>query len=409
MNSIRQPGKPNQRTIIHYSRSVSLSYGAINVFQLLSKLCSLPFHFLKNVGPGSNITVTVESNENYNSLLKWFFRNTVVLHRILLLLFAFGRLIWLKAHWQAENRMEQFFVYMIQFCMISIATISYLTLHAHQKEIMFILNQRFKLVPIQRNPHSRRKSMGDLTMYQFAIGCCAFPLLLFLLPLKLDYQMGPLIFYHLTGLQVSSLSVLYRIPTQLALGVYRAITEGYATCYFVSIFMVAIMFVEGTQNKLNPLVINTGFAIKFRQTLKLYRITQILLSQANVAIEKFVFGLVFLGVIFAGWCAYGTLMMKNDLPLLAYLTCPVIVCIALFVDFVLIYFASIPNRNSDRFQTSWKLLLEQKEDNRSLKSCCPLGFNIGPIKRVKLFTSLTIADCILNCAVNLVLVKLHSS
>ncbi len=176
-----------------------------------------------------------------------------------------------------------------------------------------------------------------------------------MLPLKLDYQIGPLIFYHVTGRKVSSLSLSFRTPIQLAMGAYRALIERYAVYYFVTLIMGAIIFVEGIQiltKQLNPVVLNTSFTIKFRQTLKIYRSAQILLSQANLAIEQFLYGLASLGITFTGWCAYGTLTerMKNELPLLTYMTCPVIVSVALFVDFVLMYFASIPNINATRFQ-----------------------------------------------------------
>lgn len=389
--------------------SFALSHGSLVVMQKLSHWCCFPFIIQKIEYSDSRLIAHLGYNESYTKTLNWCIRNIFISIRLFILWFSLFRLIWLKFNWNAYERLQQMFLYMILFCMGGVVCASYFTINQYFRELfLFILNQRIKLVPIQRC-HS--VTIGDRIIYQFAIGCSAFGFILFFLPFKLDYEIGSLIFYNLVGTHVSSLPLIYKLPIQLILGTSYFIIELYGTFYFLTLILGAVTFVEGIPFLTSQLIANKSRApatVQFRKILKVYKITQILISQANEAIHKFLFIMAILGVIFAGWCSFGTLLLYNELPILTYLSCPVLVCICFFVDFVLIYFASIPNKHSKAFKSVWEVKLKNKEDRKSLRSCLPIGFNIGPLRRIDLCMSLKIADCIVNCTVNLVLVKLHS-
>lgn len=327
-----------------------------------------------------------------------------------LLLFSLCRLAWLKVHWKENRGMEQLFLYMVFLCMVIIGLGAWEAMYCHKPAIKFALSARFKLVPLHENDlDSKKRTLGDIFMYGFGLGCAAFPLLVLLIPVQFDYDPLSIIFEYFSGRKFKG---IIKLVTKLGLGLVYVIFVGHGAGMFLSVMMLILIFTEGLQTLTNQLYIRgkqTQKQIRFPAAYKSYRMAQVLITSGNSVVEQFLFVLVVLGWIFAGMCAYASLMMYHELPLLTYLACPVIVAVALAINFVLISFAYVPYRNVEIFKQYWKQVVQSKLNRKILKSCPPLGYNIGPIKNVHLLIAMKIANAIVNCTLNLVLLKATST
>lgn len=386
--------------------SLCVSPGAILLHKHLQKVISLPIEFKTKETVTAGHIHRVQLNSNYFTCLQTLIRTTNLSLIFSVFIICIGLLFWVKSHWSNTNNLEQLFLYMVFVCMIYIGLSAWYALDSNKISFVFITAQRLKMVPVKNlDFSSTQKSIGDIFMFGFGLSCASFPLLVLLLPLKLDYDPLSMLFRLLTEVSLKSVQFPARLVIQLLIGFLYVSLTTYGAGIFLSLMMLSLVIVEGLQLLSRSLYPRFSTErMYFTSAYKTYRIIQQQITIANYAVKNFLFGLVVMGVAFAGSCAYATLMMYNDLPIITYLACPVILLVALTVDFVLIGFANIPHRDVKTFRKYWQQVVKLKVDRKRLVSCPPLWYNIGPIK-VELITALLITNGILNFTVNLVLLK----
>ncbi len=384
-----------------------LSSGAIQLHQILEKIVCPPLAFLKF----NQNTPKLIRNPEYNSKCNYFIRTTLLALIQYFMLFCIGRISWLNANWKRHRSMEQLFLYMVVLCMTIVGLSAWLTLHSGQKTISYILSERLAAVKLKTRRYSlsKKASLGDLFMLGFGLGCGAFPLFVFAMPFQINYDPLPLMYEKLFSRKISELDRLEEYGALAAFGSFYAVLVSYGAGIFLSLMLIVLVFVEGLQELTNRLYPNSRTkwcTFKFSTALKYFRMAQILMEESNRSLERFLGNLVVVGILLAGWCAYATLMMFYEMPLISYLACVVILLVCLVIDFILIGFATIPNRNGKYFKAYWSSVVNLKVDRKSLKACPEIGYNVEPIRNVSMFTALSIAHAIINCAVNLILLKL---
>lgn len=121
--------------------------------------------------------------------------------------------------------------------------------------------------------------------------------------------------------------------------------------------------------------------------------------------------LTVMGIMAASSCGYRISIMFSDkqFPVLMYACAAIIFMISMTVDFGFILLESIPRNNGDRFRFHWKFYLRQRFDKQCLKSCPAIGYSVGLIKKVNLYTALSIADTILNLTATMALAKVNAN
>lgn len=386
--------------------NLSLTPGALLIYKTLELFICPPKILEKYYSSTYSPIYRLVDNPRHKSKIQGAVRVVNVSFIIWLLVFSLCRLAWLKMHWKEIRGMEQLFLYMVFICMFVIGLGAWEAMYCHKPEIQFVVSARLKLVPVSESVENlKKKTLGDIFMYGFGLGCAAFPLLVLLIPVQFNYDPLSIIFEYFSG-QLQELNGILNLCVRLCLGLVYVLIVGHGAGMFVSVMMLILVFTEGMQKFTNQLYVRDNQAqTSFYVAYKFYRTTQVLITSGNLIVEQFLFALMVLGVIFAGMCAYATLTMYHELPILTYLACPVIVIVALTIDFVLIAFAYIPYRNVELYKQYWKQVVKTELNRKRLKSCPPVGYNIGPIKNVQLFTGLVIANAIVNCTVNLLLLK----
>lgn len=156
------------------------------------------------------------------------------------------------------------------------------------------------------------------------------------------------------------------------------------------------------------LVMKIATKFQFSYCLRLFRVLDILTRIGNSVISKFLCVLVGMGVLAATWGGFVMLMCYSKFPLILYLSCSLILPIAITINFLLITLGAIPNRNGKNFKQFWKRYLQQKLDLLQLDSCPTIGYSFGPIRKVQEKTALYITDTILNGTATICLMRMNT-
>ncbi len=249
-----------------------------------------------------------------------------------------------------------------------------------------------------------KRNVGILLVYTFGIAFLILPLLLVLsVPFKLDYdplQLPTKIFIQETTIIVkSSISLIYLL----------------IACYAASIMLELLLILLLILDMMNILSCefkgaNAALPPKyFDRCLHFFRQTQILIFLFSSYSSDFLFLLVFMGEILAGFCGYATIIMYHDLPIVTFLACPVIVLLILSIAHVFIKYGCIPNKNGRSFKERFwpRQFLPKSYEMKQLMSCPHIGYRIGPKEYIKMYTELKIYSAILFCTANLVLMEME--
>lgn len=405
--------------------SLCLTPGCIHLHRILEPFLDLPLKITNTGVP--NFTHKLAQNKHYcRNIPSAVFHLTCLSGIFLFSMFSIGRTIWLKITWKKVKNMEELFIYMLVCCLTIICIASWMTVIKYRYNLQFLVTQQFNLVYSEHvndtkttntNPKHKyqtiiQKSLGDVFIYIFGSGFFLLAFVMLFVPLKLDYDPLSLVYKHFVGYSVQMLPLKYRILIQVGFGFVYMMLVGYGAGIILSFLLICIIFIESLQklsNKLYPTNRKTLAPFKFSKMYELFRKIQILIDSANRITQSYLLLLLTVGVLLAGWSAYATLMMKSELPLITYLAMPVLVAIILAVNFILATFANVPNRNGDIFKQYWIGHLHSKEARKQLHSCPPIGYNVGPLRNVKLCLALHNTHAIVNCAVNIILLKLANS
>ncbi|CAL8136410.1 unnamed protein product [Orchesella dallaii] len=397
---------------------MALTKGALNVLFVLQKIVPPPYQIEK-------VTLTLSKNPSRLSPWQTRIRITMVTSILNLTIVSFFYLLWLFHLPESKVEIVEKYVYMVVLSLCTIAFSAYCTMEIHQKEIMYLLQQRFKLVNVRSSAGQklREKSVQELFIYCFGTIFAAFPLAVFFYPFTLNFHPVHVIFSILVDSPSASISIQFLV--KFIASIVYSTTTFYGAGICLSIMLFAVIDLEGVQLYCKKLYVSdyrphrknidnhpncfTEEAccgnLKFRSCLKRFRITQIMIAISNGIMHTFLGILTSMGILLGVGCAYGTIKMYDSLPITTYLSCPVIVSVCILYDFLHVTLASIPNKQGEMFVVFWKQFTYRRRERRELRACPIIGYAIGPMRRVKMSTALAIADCIFNWAASTALVK----
>lgn len=349
----------------------------------------------------------LSSNPAYSIRSSVFLRNVMMGTILLLLLISQWMLIWLVFTWQYKSKnMGELTVYSVTTCLTVIGLAACKNLQKHHDGYQYVLTTLFRLVKgIQGHlkTSENKKNVGILFVYMFAITFLIFPLLVLSVPFKLDYD--PLQLLASVFMGESTLIV----KTSISL-VYLMIA-----CYAASIMFELLLIMLLILDRINILSCefkgaNAALPPKyFDRCLHFFRQTQILIFVFSSHSSDFIFLIVFMGEILAGFCGYATIVMYDDLPIVTFLACPTIVLLIFTCSHVFIKYSCIPNKNGRSFKERFwpRQFLPKSYEMKQLLSCPQIGYRIGPKELIKMYTELEIYSAILFCTANLVLMGME--
>lgn len=96
---------------------------------------------------------------------------------------------------------------------------------------------------------------------------------------------------------------------------------------------------------------------------------------------------------------------NENFPTVIYMSACVLFSMGLFLNFLLITLAAIPNLYGKRFKCYWSRRMKSRLSRMQIKACPSMGFSIVVILKVKRHTALTIADTELNFTATMVLTE----
>ncbi len=112
----------------------------------------------------------------------------------------------------------------------------------------------------------------------------------------------------------------------------------------------------------------------------------------------------FVGVLLAGCAGYCSIKMFNELPIITYLTCPVLFILVFDGTFILTYLADKPNRNGLNFHRFWKHFVVSKVETRMMRACPEFGYSLGPFRNAKACLGLIVSKIIFEVTANILLI-----
>lgn len=409
-------GEPDNIDLPFYRKIVkpylTLSPGCMDLHQTLEHVLTPPFKV--KTTEHSKIFVT---NPKYTRHPNKAIRNLIVFIAFCACVFSSARTVWLQQTWDRKHDMAQLFLYMVISCISLVGLSAISTLHCQRKIYLFLVVQRFEMTNRLKEKVEMVKtvyniSVGDILAYGFGITFASFPLFVLFAPLTLDFCPLGILFRYIFGSTVMALDIelWYKYGIILMFGCIYAVIVCYGAGIMLCLMIVLIVYVEGIQKvtgslyKRNTLK-GKNCKLQFYRVFKSFRQVQILVDQMNFVLSRFTLIMTVVGILLAGWSAYATLMMRHELPLITYLSCIIIVALCLIIDFVLIGFASIPNRDGEIFKQYWKSVLKLRVEKRQLLSCPSIGYNIGPLINVKMSMALSIACAMADCTANIVLLN----
>lgn len=372
-------------------------------------------------------------NRQYTIQTHYRIRKAVHLLILALAIFSFLRLSWLYTYWHSYNyhKSEQFIIYTTFFCLAIIALSTFWTLEQRVEELLYLCTQRCVVVPLPATlkwPIPLKSLIAEVFVYGFGCGALAFPLFLGGIPFVLDYEPIQLTLCNNFVLEILPMSsqhlIFYRYFVKFIGSFVYMFVAVYSAGILVVFFLLCIAFGEGLQifsgqfyvqpmklalvtRETNKFLVFSRARcenVKFSTCHKRFQQGRILVFTANLVASELFFTITFVGVVLAGCAGYCTLKMYNDLPLLAFLTCPVMFFMCVLVTFILTYLADKPNRNSIAFKRFWSHFVKWKRERKELSACPEYGYSLGPFRNAKAAMGLVVTNVIIQCTVNILLV-----
>ncbi|CAL8141021.1 unnamed protein product [Orchesella dallaii] len=387
-----------------------ITVGCLNLQFLIQKYLIPPYHI-------DSKPLRIAKTPSYSKpfCLHRIIWITIKFNILIIFTSSLSTVIYSLSTWKSHQNLEALGIYSILAAIACIAWFTYNMLHVHLIDICFLLTQRFKLLEVPSSgwpTRNRKHDTGELLIYGFGTGFCAFPLIVSAIPLIRDYDPFLKICFRFFAVSAESGYYLRYFFKALVSGFYGT-TATHAAGVVLSTVLLAEMAIEAPHKLSFNLYERHRHAMKFTTKLKfnrclgLFRVLQIVIAISNVIATDFLGVLGFMGVLATSGAAFVMLTMYNDLPFLFYLACSLIVPVNITIDFLLVLLASVTNSNGQRFKLFWKQFGKLKSDQKQLKSCPPIGYSIGPVIRVtKESTAFRIADAIVNGAVTLALTQL---
>lgn len=349
--------------------------------------------------------IKLKSKEEKNSFAlipnplfkKWHF-SIVKNSAKVFLIFSIFRAVSLFNKWhESTNILTElgFNLFTAAACCIALA--EYITKERHLNDFCFLITQRFKQFPLS-NSRNGKLCQRDI-LKAFFVYCMAFIIFTFAIalgvyPVKRGYDVIQYILFHV--LCISSNHILI-LCIQVQVGVLYIVLIVHGANFILSGILIIMIFIEAIQQESYHLHGNTYLA--FENSVKLFRILQIMISTANQINREFSAFFVGMGILTAVCASFAGLLLYDDLPFGVYVSATLLSTLTIAINFLFVSLVSIPNRNASEYQIFWKLRIEKKNllNWKILRGCPPIGYSIGPaIVRVKSITALTIIDIILS-------------
>lgn len=184
------------------------------------------------------------------------------------------------------------------------------------------------------------------------------------------------------------------------------------TCVNTSVILLIIIFLEGIAIKstkdLFPKAAQTvPKHYYFMSCLRKFRHIQIFIANLDQFLYWYVAVLTTMGILATSASGFVTVTMysSKEIPFIIYICACMMFVGGIFLNFLLIILAAVPNIYAIQFKHYWKCKVESVLSLRYIKSCPSIGFTVGVIRKVKRQTALTIADTELNFTATMVLTE----
>ncbi len=382
---------------------MSLSLGAYKVQYLIQQLIPTPY--------AVNLETNLLTNNNlhqarFHKIWRYGVLLSMVLFAVPLILY---RLLWLFFHWKyfTVNHVDQIIVHIFGLGAAAIFLPACYTIHVHNIEIQYIINQRCKIVPVIAEVTNKLNFfvtvpfLGKTSIFEiFIYGLSSVFLILVLGITTLPFAVS----YEPVQWTLSSSSIAAKLLAAFIYFIYMT----YAAVMVLSILLIIIVALEGIVSysfKLHfyKCPYSNLMRLKFRLCYKRFRTLQIFIIIGNFILVDFLTTLIFVGVLAASSAAFMTLKMYSLLNIFMYLLGPAATILCLELALGLTYLANFPYKNTKVFKLYWKQFATSKENRRLLKACVPSGFNLGPYGVARALLGLHICDDIIRNTVTLLL------
>ncbi len=382
---------------------MSLTLAAFKVQYQIQKIIPTPYAIdLK--------TYTLKNNVVHQTFSHKIFRHCVIFSFVHFFIpIILYRLLWLLFHWNSFtiHHVDQIIVYVFDFAAATIFLSAFFTVHTHNAELQFIVNQRCKIIPLFtdistrfnfsiRLPFFGKMSTLELGVYYLSFIASILAVGISTVPFAVSYEP---IQWILNSSSISSKC--------FAASVYLVYT-GYGSVTIVSIMLLNIAILEGIVSysstiHFNKFPFSSFMRLRFQRCYKRYRTMQIILILANHIFSKFITILIFVGILMASSGAFVSLKMYSLLNITMYMMGPATTLLAFVLPLWLTYLANFPYKNTKIYKIYWKKFVTGKENKRLLRACVHVGLNLGPYGMVKAILGLHICDDIIRNTVTLLL------
>lgn len=378
------------------------------VHSLFQSICPMPYAVdFKNFK-------IVNNNKRRQNITHKFIRTSVLLIISSTIPILIWRLAWLFFNWKyfTVHHIDELIVYSLYLLATSIFFAAYFTELIYNKNIVYLLNQLFKIVQVIPD-HISSSFVVDLII---KIPCHGGKtnIMEFLI-----WQLSTFIFAILPGASLFPFAISYE-PLQFICGnsslIIKLVSSAthftvfmYLLITILSLLLVSLVICEGLLRYSSTIHFhksscNTRPRCPFWICYKRYRMIQLLLAITNDFVPKFYCVLIFVGVFLGSFGTYMTLKMYSMLNIFVYMLAPAVATICFTVAISFNFISHFPCRNSMYFKLCWKEFLVKKEEKRMMWSCKVIGFYLGPYGMATSALGLRICDDIVNNSVNLLLI-----
>lgn len=350
-----------------------------------------------------------------------------VFNNTLAVLIAFGlfRIAVLFSSWKQNPDFEQLGYNGLLVTICGIGKSAYSALKFHINELVYLINQRFRLVknvPIHHvtsniNLVVKKHPPKETFIYIFSIGAMTFLVALFAgIPLVRPYDPFQMSFSYLLGfIETSKGSLVPCFLVKLVSCLCFLILVSYGVAIFLTQLFVNIIsleaFIQMSRNLIEKVgdLRNPGSRARFYHALRNFNNLRLMIRLCNVVLSDYLFVLLALGIGTASLGGFVMVVMYSEFPLMIYVACSGIFYICQCINFMLVTWAGIPNGNCKRFKQYWRGELKGRREKKMLKACPEVGLDVGFLRNIKYLTALTISDNIINTTATLALMKVHSN
>ncbi len=374
----------------------------LKVHVILEKLIPLPYKLNR---PELSLTANKDFTKTHHKLARLLLINYL---KYLICPIVFYYNGWLFFHWDTFtiNHISQAVLYAVYFFAIAILITSCKTTIANFNEIIYFVNQIFKLeFKTTTNshtfvPHKLKSNLSKILakenfVYGFCVCLSTLPLAFLLSPFKRSYT-----------------------PLQLLLGqsllvkCLDAIFDGALFLYGLKYASSLIFIQAGVLEQIDAysLTMFSKITIEnvilrkcFRQAYHKFRVTTLFCKIFRNIFDVFDTVLIFVGILLASGMSFIMLKLYHVLPIPIFVAAPAALIICFAVAIILTDLGGRCYKNGVKFKEHWKLIAVKKEERRVLRSCPVIGYQIGPYGLVTSKLGLLICNDIIDNAVNLVL------